>query len=45
MRGELGVSGGKLLVGVSFGYAEAAAPVNRVSTGRVALTATPTFHD
>jgi hypothetical protein len=45
VRGVLGVSEGKLLVGVSFGYADGAAPVNRVSAGRVALAATTTFHD
>ncbi|MGI5471003.1 nitroreductase family protein [Streptomyces sp. CA-132043] len=44
VRGELGITGGKLLVGVSFGYADAAAPVNRVTAGRAALEATTTFH-
>ncbi|MWA08512.1 nitroreductase [Streptomyces sp. BA2] len=45
VRAELGVSVGKLLVGVSFGYADETAPVNRVSTERAALTATTAFHD
>ncbi|WP_030623037.1 nitroreductase [Streptomyces sclerotialus] len=44
VRGELGVTGGKLLVGVSFGYAEATAAVNRLTTGRATLEATTTFH-
>lgn len=43
VRAELGVTGGRLLVGVSFGYADEAAPVNRVTTGRAALAATTTF--
>lgn len=45
VRGELGVTGGKLLVGISFGYADETAPVNRVTTGRAALEATTAFHD
>ncbi|MFD9883017.1 nitroreductase [Streptomyces alboflavus] len=44
IRAELGVGGGKLLVGVSFGYADEAAPVNRVTTPRVALDTVTTFH-
>lgn len=44
IRAELGVTGGKLLVGVSFGYADAIARVNRVNTGRAALEETTTFH-
>ncbi|WP_125264254.1 nitroreductase [Streptomyces alboflavus] len=44
VRAELGVGGGKLLVGVSFGYADEAAPVNRVTTPRVALDTVTTFH-
>ncbi|WP_405656370.1 nitroreductase [Streptomyces sp. RK9] len=44
IRAELGVRGGKLLVGVSFGYADEAAPVNRVTTPRVALDTVTTFH-
>ncbi|MFH8619415.1 nitroreductase family protein [Streptomyces sp. NPDC017979] len=44
VRGELGVSGGKLLVGVSFGYGDEAAPVNRVTARRAALEATTAFH-
>ncbi|MET8684757.1 nitroreductase [Streptomyces sp. NPDC004732] len=45
VRDELGVTGGKLLVGISFGYADESAPVNRVTTGRAALGATTAFHD
>jgi len=44
VRTELGVTEGKLLVGVSFGYADASAPVNRVTTERAALEATTAFH-
>ncbi|MGW2230728.1 nitroreductase family protein, partial [Streptomyces formicae] len=44
IRDELGVTEGKLLVGVSFGYADASAPVNRVTTERAALEATTAFH-
>ncbi|MFD9858005.1 nitroreductase [Streptomyces alboflavus] len=44
IRAELGVTGGKLLVGVSFGYADEAAPVNRVTTARAALETVTTFH-
>ncbi|WBB57699.1 nitroreductase [Streptomyces sp. WMMC500] len=44
VRDQLGVDEGKLLVGVSFGYAVENAPVNRVATGRAALEATTTFH-
>lgn len=44
VRAELGLTGGKLLVGISFGYADDAAPVNQVMTERAALEATTTFH-
>ncbi|MEV6907741.1 nitroreductase [Amycolatopsis sp. NPDC051071] len=44
VRGELGVTSGKLLLGISFGYADKTAPVNRVTTGRAALDATTAFH-
>lgn len=44
VRRELGVTGGKLLVGVSFGYADVAAPVNHLTTGRAPLEATTAFH-
>ncbi|MET9297256.1 nitroreductase [Streptomyces sp. NPDC003077] len=44
VRAELGVTEGKLLVGVSFGYADETAPVNRITTERAALEATTTFH-
>ncbi|MFE0421539.1 nitroreductase [Streptomyces sp. NPDC058953] len=44
VRAELGVTEGKLLVGVSFGYADDTAPVNRVMTKRAALASTTAFH-
>ncbi|POX42700.1 oxidoreductase [Streptomyces sp. Ru73] len=44
VRAELGVSEGKLLVGISFGYADASAPVNHVTTERAALEAVTAFH-
>ncbi|MFD7510290.1 nitroreductase family protein [Streptomyces sp. NPDC059853] len=44
VRAELGVTTGKLLVGVSFGYADESAPVNRVRTERAPLESTTTFH-
>ncbi|MDT0610210.1 nitroreductase [Streptomyces lancefieldiae] len=44
VRAELGVAGGRLLVGVSFGYADEAAPVNHVTTERAALEAVTAFH-
>ncbi|MFW5418585.1 nitroreductase [Nocardiopsis sp. CNT-189] len=44
VRAELGVTEGRLLVGVSFGYADGAARVNRIDTGRAALEETTTFH-
>ncbi|WP_017622968.1 nitroreductase [Nocardiopsis chromatogenes] len=44
VRSELGVPEGRLLVGVSFGYADESAPVNRVVTERAALGATTAFH-
>ncbi|MFI5621416.1 nitroreductase [Streptomyces sp. NPDC051567] len=44
VRTELAVSEGQLLVGVSFGHADEAAPVNHVTTGRAALEAVTTFH-
>lgn len=45
VRAELGVTGGKLLVGISFGYADEAAPVNQVRTERAPLESTTAFHD
>ncbi|WP_326675172.1 nitroreductase [Streptomyces sp. NBC_01237] len=45
VRTELGVTGGKLLVGISFGYADESAPVNRVRTGRAPVESTTAFHD
>ncbi|WP_331769570.1 nitroreductase (plasmid) [Embleya sp. NBC_00888] len=45
VRTELGGAAGKLLVGISFGYAEDSAPVNHIDTGRAALGETTTFHD
>ncbi|MEV8314952.1 nitroreductase family protein [Streptomyces sp. NPDC059900] len=44
VRDEVGVTGGKLLVGISFGYADESAPVNRVTTERAALETTTAFH-
>ncbi|MEW2529118.1 nitroreductase [Streptomyces sp. NPDC047071] len=44
VRAELGVTGGKLLVGVSFGHADEAAPVNRVRTDRAPVESTTAFH-
>lgn len=44
IRAQLGITEGKLLVGISFGYADESAPVNRVTTERAALEATTTFH-
>lgn len=43
-RDQLGVDEGKLLVGISFGYADENAPVNQVTTSRAALEVTTTFH-
>ncbi|MFE0821457.1 nitroreductase [Streptomyces sp. NPDC058847] len=45
VRDELGIAEGRLLVGVSFGYADTTAPVNRVTAGRAALEEVTTFHD
>ncbi|WP_371525053.1 nitroreductase family protein [Streptomyces sp. NBC_01283] len=45
VRTELGITGGKLLVGISFGYADETAPVNRVKAERAPLTSTTAFHD
>ncbi|TJZ98932.1 nitroreductase [Actinacidiphila oryziradicis] len=44
VRAELGLAEGRLLVGISFGYADEAEPVNRVTTKRAALESTTTFH-
>ncbi|MER6917440.1 nitroreductase [Streptomyces sp. NPDC000594] len=44
VRAELAVGEGRLLVGVSFGRADGAAPVNHVRAGRAALEAITTFH-
>lgn len=44
VRAELGVTTGRLLVGISFGYADEAAPVNRIAIDRAALDATTAFH-
>lgn len=45
VRTELGVTGGNLLVGISFGYADETAPVNRVKAERAPLESTTAFHD
>jgi nitroreductase len=44
VRDVLGIGGGKLLFGISFGYADADAPVNRITVGRESLAATTRFH-
>ena len=44
IRGTLGIRSGKVLFGVSFGYADDTAPVNRISVGRAELAETTTFH-
>ncbi|MBR7676706.1 nitroreductase family protein, partial [Streptomyces daliensis] len=44
VRAELGVTEGKLLVGVSFGYADESAPVNHVTAERAGLASTTAFH-
>ncbi|MGW1605719.1 nitroreductase family protein, partial [Streptomyces eurythermus] len=44
VRTELAVTTGRLLVGISFGYADEAAPVNHVTTERAALEEVTTFH-
>lgn len=44
VRTELGVTGGRLLVGISFGYADESAPVNRVRTQRAPVESTTAFH-
>ncbi|MFD7548598.1 nitroreductase family protein [Streptomyces sp. NPDC059816] len=44
VRTELAVGEGRLLVGISFGHADGAAPVNHVRTERAALEAVTTFH-
>ncbi|MFE9118848.1 nitroreductase family protein [Streptomyces sp. NPDC007172] len=44
VRTELGVTEGKLLVGISFGHADEAAPVNRVRTERAPVGSTTAFH-
>lgn len=44
VRHELGLSSGKLLLGISFGYGDESAPINHFTAGRAALDATTTFH-
>ena len=44
VRETLGVTGGKLLFGISFGYADPTAAVNAVATGRAPLGETTRFH-
>lgn len=44
VRDQLGVDDGKLRVGISFGYADENAPVNRVATGRATAEETTAFH-
>ncbi|MET8022274.1 nitroreductase [Streptomyces decoyicus] len=45
VRAELGVTAGKLLVGISFGYADETAPANRARSERAGLESTTAFHD
>ncbi|QWF78608.1 nitroreductase [Amycolatopsis sp. CA-230715] len=44
VRAELGVENRKLLLGISFGYADATAPANRVRIPRAELDETTRFH-
>ncbi|HEX7307888.1 nitroreductase [Lentzea sp.] len=44
VRETLGVSGGKLLLGISFGYADPDDPINAVEVGREPLLETTRFH-
>ncbi|WP_432082554.1 nitroreductase [Streptomyces sp. WAC 04229] len=44
VRAELGLTGERLLVGISFGYADEAAPVNQVTTERAATEEVTAFH-
>ncbi|MER6991315.1 nitroreductase [Saccharopolyspora hirsuta] len=44
VRDCLGISDGKVLFGVSFGYAQDTAPVNHIEVGRADLAETTRFH-
>lgn len=44
IRQTLGVTAGKLLFGISFGYADPAAAINGIDVGREPLTETTRFH-
>lgn len=44
VRETLGTTGGRLLFGVSFGYADSAAPINAITVGRAPLASTTRFH-
>lgn len=44
IRASLGVQDRKILFGVSFGYADTSAPVNRITVPRAALNETTRFH-
>jgi nitroreductase len=44
IRETLGITGGKLLLGVSFGYADPDAPINAVEVGREPMPETTRFH-
>jgi nitroreductase len=44
VRDTLGVRGGKLPFGISFGYADDRAPVNRIEVARAPLEETTRFH-
>lgn len=44
VRETLGITGGRLLFGISFGYADPTAPINAVTIGREPLEETTRFH-
>ncbi|MEV7801797.1 nitroreductase family protein [Microbispora sp. NPDC088329] len=44
VRETLGITGGRLLFGISFGYADPAAAINAVTVGREPLEETTPFH-
>ncbi len=44
VRETLGITGGRLLFGVSFGYADPGAPINTIRVGREPLNRTTRFH-
>jgi hypothetical protein len=44
VRETLGITGGKLLFGISFGYADPGAAINSLTVGREPLENTTRFH-